>query len=105
MFSIDIFSEYEIVETINDCYKSYDSDADDWFKHDSYVNEYTLNAIDLINHINQKLNVNLSELCDFKINTTIDNHLKLEIQTFNPSDGTGTDYIYIIKRVLKSKGE
>lgn len=105
MFSIDIFSEYEVVETINDCYKSYDSDADDWFKHDSYVNEYTLNAIDLINHITQKLNVNLSELCDFKINTTIDNYLKLEIQTFNPSDGTGTDYIYIIKRVLESKGE
>ena len=45
------------------------------------------------------------ELCDFKINTTIDNHLKLEIKTFNPSDGTGTDYIYIIKRVLESKGE
>ena len=103
MFNIDVFSEYEVVETINECYKSYDSDADVWFKHDSYVNEYTLNAIDLINHINQKLNVNLSELCNFKINTTIDNHLKLEIQTFNPSDGTGTDYIYIIKKLNESE--
>ena len=104
MFSIDIYSEYKVVETILDSYKSYDSDDDDWFKHDSYVNEYTLNAIELINKINQKLNLFLSELCDFNINTTIDKHLKLEIQTFNPSDGTGTDYIYIIKKVVE-KGE
>ena len=103
MFSIDIYSEYEVVETILHNYKSYDSDADDWFKHDSYVNEYTLNAINLINKINQILNTNLSELCDFKINTTIDNHLKLEIQTFNPSDETGTDYIYIIKKLNESE--
>ena len=99
MFTIDIFSRYKVVETILDCYKTYDSDADDWFKNDSYVNDYELNAIDLINKINQKLN--LSELCDFNINTSVDNHLKLEIHTFNPSDGTGTDYIYIIERLVE----
>ena len=44
MFTIDIFSRYKVVETILDCYKTYDSDADDWFKNDSYVNDYELNA-------------------------------------------------------------
>ena len=109
MFNINIYQKYNVLEIIKDCYKSYDSCADDWFKIDEYTNEYELNGIDLINKINQKLT--MQDFSDFQINNEGNvingecfNTLILIINTFNPSDGTGTEFKYYI-RELKESGE
>lgn len=97
MFEIDIYSDYEVVEQINSCYESYDSDADDWFRHDHYVNDYTINGGKLIDMLVKGLkNVDFSDL---HINTKIKDNLKIEINTFDPLSGESTEYTYFIKRV------
>ena len=109
MFNINIYQKYKVLEIIKDCYKSYDSCDDNWFKDDEYTNEYELNGIDLINKINQKLT--MQDFSDFQINNEGNvingecfNTLILIINTFNPSDGTGTEFKYYI-RELKESGE
>ena len=108
MFNINIYQKYKVLEIIKDCYKSYDSCADDWFKNDQYTNEYELNGVDLINKINQKLT--MVDFNDFQINNegnVIDgvcfNTLILIINTFEPSDGTGTEYKYYIREIIGGK--
>lgn len=106
MFNINIYQTYKISEIIKPCYKSYDSDDDNWFKNDEYSDEYELNGVNLINKIVKKLT--MKDFSDCEINNTLNvvdkkvqEILNLRISIFNPMDGTGTEYIYYIKPIEK----
>lgn len=96
MFTIDIYSKFEVTEQIKTSYKSYDSD-DDWWKEDCYINNYIMDGLNLRNKLIERLN--FSDFSDFTINTTVEDCLQLKLNTFDPLNGDGDEFIYFIKRV------
>ena len=95
MFNINIYSKYIVVENIITNYKSYDSDSEDWWKEDRFVNEYIIDGDKLIEILVGKLIH--SDFSDLTVNTSVHDYLKLEINTFDPMNGDGDNYIYYIK--------
>jgi hypothetical protein len=94
MKDIDIYTTYKVIEKIKDTYKSYDSDADDWFKTDYYMNEFELDGLTLINKIIEKMEYDF-----MSITFDVDNNtFKIKVETFNHNDGTGCDYEYYIQK-------
>ena len=96
MFNINIYTKYFVQQIIDDCYKTYDSCADDWFANENYSKQYEIDGYSLIQMLAQKLA--LSNFSDFQIDMN-DDDLRLAINTFDPMDGTGTEFIYIIKDI------
>lgn len=94
--NIDVFSRYKVIEIINDTYKSYDSDDDNWFKNDEYKNELELDGIEIINRIIRLLDK--PDFIDITISSGIDNHIVIDIQHFDALSGEGTEWRYIIER-------
>lgn len=97
MFNINIYSKYRVVEDITTNYKTYDSDSEDWWKEDRFVNEYIIDGGELKDKLIGKLIG--SDFSDLTIITIIKDYLKVEINTFDPMNGDGDNYIYYIKRV------
>ena len=99
MFNINIYSKYKVIRQINSCYASYDSDADDWLKHDQYVDDDILDGGKLIDILVNVLKLKDYDFSEFIINTQIDNNF------FDPSSGESTEYTYFIEEIKDEVGE
>jgi hypothetical protein len=97
--NINIYSKYKVTSLINTNYRSYDSDADDYWKEDNYVNNLEIDGGSLINEIVQRLNDDYVQ--DINITILQKGGIKIEINTFDPSNGEGDDFVYIIRRLKK----
>ena len=97
---IDIYSKYQVKESINACYKSYDSDADDFFKKDTWGNEYEICGGKLIDMLIKRISdIHFSDITI----KPIENELSIIINTFDPLNGDGDEYVYIIKRMISQE--
>lgn len=95
MNNIDIFTKYKVVEKIKDTYKSYDSDADDYFKTDYYVNNLEIDGLTLLNKIIEKTKY---DFINITFDTNVKDTLRIMIETFNANDGTGCNFEYFIEK-------
>lgn len=95
--NINIYSRYKVTRYVHSNYKSYDSDADDFWKEDKFVEELELDGGRVADLIGTTLC--LSDFQDISIDLLDESTLKLEITRFNPSSGEGDDFTYIIKEM------
>lgn len=100
MNNIDIFTNYKVIEEIKDIYKTYDSDADDYFKTDYYINKYELDGPNLLNKIFEK--IKHDDFINITFDTRVKDTFRIKIETFEASDGTGCGYEYFIKKLNKT---
>lgn len=91
--NIDIYSKYKVTRYVHSNYKSYDSDADDFWKEDKFFEELELDGGKLIEVIAQELKS--SYLQDIFIDLLEIGTMKIIINTFDPSSGEGDMFIYI----------
>ena len=105
MFNINIYSKYKVIRQINSCYASYDSDADDWLKHDQYVDDCVLDGGEIIDMLVKILEITHDDFSEFIINTQVENKLKIDINEFDPSSGESTEHIYFIEEIKEEVGE
>lgn len=100
---ISIYSKYEVTKYVKSTYKSYDSDADDYFKTDKFRDFTEMDGGSLTNFISKKLNDSyFQDVSIYVINPT---RIRLDITHFNPSDGEGDNIIYIIQELEDNKNE
>lgn len=83
--NINIYSKYRVTKHVRSNYKSYDSDADDFWKEDSSVQELELDGGRIADLIGNTLC--LSDFQDISIDLLDKDTLKLKITRFNPSNG------------------
>lgn len=95
--NINIYSKYKVTKHVRSNYKSYDSDADDFWKEDEFSQELELDGGCLADLIGNTLC--LSNFQDISINLLDESTLKLEITRFNPSSGEGDSFTYIIEEM------
>ena len=95
--NINIYSRYKVTRYVHSNYNSYDSDADDFWKEDKFVEELELDGGRVADLIGTTLC--LSDFQDISIDLLDESTLKLEITRFNPSSGEGDDFTYIIKEM------
>lgn len=95
--NINIYNKYRVTRYVRSNYKSYDSDADDFWKEDNFSEELELDGGKVIDVITQELNA--SYLQDISIDLLEINTIKVQINTFDPSSGTGDDFTYIIREM------
>lgn len=95
--NIDIYSKYKVTRYVHSNYKSYDSDADDFWKEDKFVEELELDGERIADLIGTTLC--LSDFQDISIDLLDKDTLKLEITRFNPSSGEGDMFKYIIREM------
>lgn len=95
--NINIYSKYKVTRYVHSNYKSYDSDADDFWKEDKSVEELELDGGKVIEVIAQELKS--SYLQDVSIDLLEINTIKVQINTFDPSSGEGDDFTYIIREM------
>lgn len=95
--NINIYSKYKVTRYARSTYKSYDSDADDFWKDDNFSEELELfggRVADLIG-----TTLCLSDFQDITIDLLDKGTLKLEINRFNPSSGEGDTVICTIREM------
>lgn len=97
--NINIYNKYRVTRYVRSNYKSYDSDADDFWKEDNFSEELELDGGKVIDVITQELNA--SYLQDISINLLDIGAMKVEINTFDPSSGEGDNFAYIIRELKK----
>ena len=95
--NINIYSKYRVTKHIRSNYKSYDSDADDFWKEDKFSQELELDGGKVIEMIAQELKSSYFQ--DVSIDLLEINTIKIQINTFDPSSGEGDDFTYIIKEM------
>lgn len=95
--NINIYSKYKVTRYVHSNYKSYDSDADDFWKEDNFFEELELDGGKVIEVIAQELKS--SYLQDVFIDLLEMGAMKVEINTFNPLSGEGDMFKYIIKEM------
>lgn len=95
--NIDIYSKYKVTRYVHSNYKSYDSDSDDFWKEDKFVEELELDGGKLIEVIAQELKS--SYLQDVFIDLLEMGTMKIIINTFDPSSGEGDMFKYIIREM------
>lgn len=95
--NINIYSKYKVTRYVHSNYKSYDSDADDFWKEDRFSQELELDGGKVIEMIAQELNSSYFQ--DVFIDLLEINTIKVQINTFDPSSGEGDDFTYIIKEM------
>lgn len=95
MFNINIYSNYEVIRSVDTCYKTYDSDDPDYFKKEQFKEELLLSGSELIKHLKS-----IYDKYCICVTFGIDgDSLYIKIENFDASDGTGTDYEYRIKEI------
>lgn len=95
--NINIYSKYRVTRHVHSNYKSYDSDADDFWKEDKFSEELELDGGHVADLIGNTLC--LSNFQDISIDLLDKDTLKLEITRFNPSNGEGDTVICIIREM------
>lgn len=99
--NINIYSKYKATLLINTSYKSYDSDAEDYWKEDKYINDLELDGGSLINKIVKSLDSKY--FLDVDIIEFPEGTLRIKIRTFDPTHGDGDEIIYIIRELKKEE--
>ena len=95
--NINIYSKYRVTKHVRSNYKSYDSDADDFWKEDNFSEELELDGGKVIELIAQKLNESYFQ--DVFIDLLEIGTMKVKINIFNPSSGEGDEFTYIIREM------
>lgn len=95
--NINIYSKYKVTRYVHSNYKSYDSNADDFWKEDKFVKELELDGGKVIEIIAQELKS--SYLQDVSIDLLEMGAIKIIINTFDPSSGEGDMFEYIIREM------
>ena len=95
--NINIYGKYKIIRHVRSNYKSYDSDADDFWKEDNFSEELELDGGRVVELIDNTLR--LSDFQDISIDLLDKDTLKLEITRFNPSSGEDGVFKYIIREM------
>lgn len=95
--NIDIYSKYKVTRYVHSNYRSYDSDADDFWKEDKFVEELELDGGKVIAVIAQESNSSYFQ--DVFIDLLEINTIKVQINTFDPSSGEGDSFAYIIREM------
>ena len=95
--NINIYSKYRVTKHVRSNYKSYDSDADDFWKEDNFSEELELDGGKVIELIAQKLNESYFQ--DVFIDLLEIGTMEVKINIFNPSSGEGDEFTYIIREI------
>lgn len=95
--NINIYSKYRVTKHVHSNYKSYDSDADDFWKEDNFSEELELDGGKVIELIAQKLNESYFQ--DVFIDLLEIGTMKVKINIFDPSSGEGDEFTYIIREI------
>ena len=95
--NINIYSKYRVTRHVRSTYKSYDSDADDFWKEDKFVEELELDGGKVIELVAQKLNESYFQ--DVFIDLLEIGTMKVKITIFDPSSGEGDEFTYIIREM------
>lgn len=95
--NINIYSKYRVTKHVRSNYKSYDSDADDFWKEDNFSEELELDGGKVIELIAQKLNESYFQ--DVFIDLLEIDAMKVKINIFDPSSGEGDESTYIIREM------
>lgn len=96
--NINIYSNYKVTRYVHSNYKSYDSDADDFWKEDKFSQELELDGRYITDLIGNTLC--LSDFQDISIDLLDKDTLKLKITRFNPSNGE-SDIVMCMIREMK----
>lgn len=95
--NINIYGKYKITRHVRSNYKSYDSDADDFWKEDNFSEELELDGGRVVDLIDNTLR--LSDFQDITIDLLDKGTLKLEIHRFDPSSGEGDTVVCTIREM------
>ena len=95
--NINIYSKYKVTKHVRSNYKSYDSDADDFWKEDNFSEELELDGGKVIEMIAQELNSSYFQ--DVFIDLLEIGSMKVKINIFNSSSGEGDEFTYIIREI------
>lgn len=95
--NINIYSKYRVTKHVRSNYKSYDSDADDFWKEDKFFEELELDGGRVADLIGTTLC--LPDFQDITIDLLGKDTLKLEITRFDPSNGEGDTVICTIREL------
>ena len=95
--NINIYSKYRVTKHVRSNYKSYDSDADDFWKEDNFSEELELDGWKVIELIAQKLNESYFQ--DVFIDLLEIGVMKVKINIFDHSSGEGDESTYIIREM------
>lgn len=95
--NINIYGKYRVTKHVRSNYKSYDSDADDFWKEDNFSEELELDGGKVIELIAQKLNESYFQ--DVFIDLLEIDAMKVKINIFDPSSGEGDESTYIIREM------
>jgi hypothetical protein len=95
--NINIYSKYRVTKHVHSNYRSYDSDADDFWKEDKFSQELELDGGRIADLISNTLR--LSDFQDITIDLLDKDTLKLKITRFNPLNGESDIVMCMIREM------